>query len=66
MDKFEMAETTTSDGELIKGDREVMLESVNRFSIILPPVAVMDLGQFSLLFLKRNSQFLHSYSYFIP
>ena len=44
MDKFKMAETMTSDGELIKGDREVMLESVNRFSVMLPPVTVMDLG----------------------
>lgn len=44
MDKFKMAETTTSDGELIKGDREVMLESVSRFSVMLPLVTVMDLG----------------------
>ena len=64
--KFKMVETTNGDGELIKGDREVILESVSRFSVMLPPVTIMDLGQFSLLFLKRNSQFLHSYSLFYP
>lgn len=58
--KSEMVETTNGDGQLIQGDREVILESIGRLSVLLPPVTVMDLGQFSLLFLKRNSQFLHS------
>ena len=58
--KSEMVETTNGDGQLIQGDREVILESIGRLSVFLPPVTVKDLGQFSILFLKRNSQFLHS------
>lgn len=58
--KSETVETTNGDGQLIQGDREVILESIGRLSVLLPPVTVMDLGQFSLLFLKRNSQFHHS------